>query len=94
MDNLKLNDRLNRIEKLLLGSKKVLTFAEACDYTGISHSYMYKLTSSNRIPFSKPLGKIIFFSKTKLDEWLLSNNYLSEKEIEGTALSYVIKNKR
>ena len=94
MDNLKLNDRLNRIEKLLLGTKKVLTFDEACDYTGISRSYLYKLTSAGKIPFSKPMGKIIFFNKEKLDLWLLSNNYLSHKEIENKALAYTIKNKR
>lgn len=94
MNNIKLEDRLNRIEKLLLGSKTVLTFDETCDYTGISRSYLYKLTSANKIPFSKPMGKIIFFNKDKLDKWLLSNNYLTNKEIENKALAYTIKNKR
>lgn len=94
MDNIKLDERLNRIEKLLLGAKKVLTFDEACDYTGISRSYMYKLTADNRIPFSKPMGKIIFFNKEKLDKWLLTNNYLTDKDIEINAIAYTVKNKR
>jgi len=94
MDNIDLNERLFRIEKLLLSSKKVLTVDEACDYTGISRSYLYKLTSANKIPFSKPLGKLLFFSKEKLDKWLLSNNYISQDEIESKALTYTIKNKR
>lgn len=94
MDNIKLDERLNRIEKLLLGAKKVLTFDEACDYTGISRSYMYKLTADNRIPFSKPMGKIIFFNKEKLDKWLLTNNYLTDKDIEKNAIAYTVKNKR
>lgn len=94
MDNIKLDERLNRIEKLLLGAKKVLTFDEACDYTGISRSYMYKLTADNRTPFSKPMGKIIFFNKEKLDKWLLTNNYLTDKDIEINAIAYTVKNKR
>lgn len=94
MDNIKLDERLSRIENLLLGTKKVLTFDEACDYTGISRSYMYKLTSANLISFSKPNGKIIFFSKEKLDAWLLSNGRKSAIEIKKKANEYVLKNKR
>lgn len=94
MDSITLDERLSRIEKLLLGSKKVLTFDEACDYTGISRSYMYKLTSSNQISFSKPNGKIIFFSKEKLDSWLLSNHRKSTLEIKQDASSYVLNHKR
>jgi len=94
MNNLKLEERLDRIEKLLAFNKKVLTFAEACEYTGISRSYLYKLTSSNIIPFSKPNGKILFFEKVKLDQWLLQNNSKSNHEFEQEALSHVLKNKK
>ena len=54
-------------------NKRALTFDEACIYSGISKSYMYKLTSAGIIPFSKPNGKMIWFDKQKLDHWLLSN---------------------
>ena len=82
MDNIKLDERLNRIEKLLLSNKTVLSFDEACDYTGISRSYMYKLTSTGEIPNSKPNGKIIFFDKKLLDDWLLRNKRKSNTEIQ------------
>ena len=62
-----------RIEQLLAANKEVLTLEEACDYTGISQSYMYKLTSAGKIPYSKPLGKLIYFERSKLNSWLLSN---------------------
>ncbi len=94
MDNIKLDERLNRIEQLLLGSKKVLSFDEACDYTGISRSYLYKLTSKGEITFSKPNGKIIFFSKEDLDKWLLRNKQISKSELKNKALNYVLKNKK
>lgn len=52
-----MEQRLNRIEQLLAGQKNVLTFDEACTYTGISRTYMYKLTCGSRIPHYKPNGK-------------------------------------
>ena len=94
MDSIKLEERFNRLEKLLIANKKVLTFDEACDYSGISRAYMYNLTSKNKIPFSKPNGKVIFFSKDELDNWLLRNKQTSKNEIESKALEYVLKNKK
>ncbi|GAA3627779.1 helix-turn-helix domain-containing protein [Flavivirga jejuensis] len=93
MDNLLILERLDRLEKLLIGSKEVLTFDEACDYTGISRSYLYKLTASGRIPHSKPNGKMLFFEKTKLVDWLLQNKRKSKHEIEAEALTYAMHHK-
>ncbi len=73
MNDLKLEDRLMRIEQLLAANKEVLTLKEACDYTGIAQSYMYKLTSAGKIPHSKPLGKKVYFERKKLNSWLLKN---------------------
>lgn len=73
MDNLLILDRLDRLEKLLMGSKEVLTFDEACEYTGISRSYLYKLTALGKIPHSKPNGKLLFFEKKELVDWLIQN---------------------
>ena len=87
MDTILILERLDRLEKLLIGSKEVLTFDEASDYTGISRSYLYKLTASGRIPHSKPNGKMLFFEKSKLVEWLLQNNRKSKKEIEAEAIA-------
>jgi len=94
MDTILILERLDRLEKLLIGSKEVLTFDEASDYTGISRSYLYKLTASGRIPHSKPNGKMLFFEKSKLVEWLLQNNRKSKKEIEAEAIAYTFRNKR
>ena len=73
MDDSKLEDRLMRMEQLFTANKEVLTLDEACQYTGISRSYMYKLTSLEKIPHSKPNGKMIYFDRKKLDSWLLRN---------------------
>ncbi|AWX45853.1 hypothetical protein HME9304_02883 [Flagellimonas maritima] len=94
MDNFLILERLDRLERLLTAHKEVLTFEETCDYTGISRSYLYKLTASGNIPHSKPNGKLIFFEKAKLNTWLLQNSRKSISEIETEALNYTFKNKR
>ncbi len=94
MDNYLILERLDSLERLLIANKEVLTFEETCDYTGISRSYLYKLTASRNIPHSKPNGKLIFFEKAKLITWLLQNGRKSSIEIETEALHYAFKNKR
>ncbi|MAU15697.1 MAG: hypothetical protein CMH46_09180 [Muricauda sp.] len=92
MDNIELEQRLDRIERLLSANKEVLTFEEACEYMGISRSFLYKLTSTRKIPHSKPNGKMIFFEKKKLNVWLLQNGRKSKGEIESEALKYSLNN--
>ena len=65
-------NRLNKVEKLLTEQKTVLSFSEAAEYTGFSRSYLYKLTSAGIIPHYKPTGKMLYFKKSEIDEWLLS----------------------
>ena len=64
---------------------KVLTFEQGCQYLGYAKSYVYKLTSAGVLPFSKPNGKSIFFDRSKLEGWMLSNanSSLEEKKIEA-----------
>nr|WP_298998298.1 helix-turn-helix domain-containing protein [uncultured Allomuricauda sp.] len=94
MDYLKLEERLERIERLLSSNKEVLTFEEACEYMGVSRSFLYKLTSRRQISHSKPNGKMIFFEKKKLNLWLLQNNRKSKAELEAEALKYALRNKK
>ena len=94
MDMILLFERLDRLERLLTANKEVLTFEETCDYTGISRSFLYKLTASGNIPHSKPNGKLIFFEKRKLNDWLLQNSRTTKSEFSGAVLGYAHKNKR
>ena len=65
--------RLDLLENSIYSTKKVFTFQEACMYIGVSESMLYKLTASKEIPHYKPRGKMIYFAKEELDEWLLQN---------------------
>ena len=90
--------RLEIIEKHVLGKnlilKNVLNFNEAAIFLEVSHSHLYKLTSSGKIPFYKPNGKKIYFNRVELEEWLLRNRNETDAEIEQKAADYLIKKGR
>ncbi|CAM4302748.1 helix-turn-helix domain-containing protein [Gillisia limnaea] len=94
MDTLKIMEQLDRIEKMIRAGKTVMSLEEASEYTGISRSYLYKLTAKGEIPFSKPRGKMIYFSKDKLDQWLLSDARKSKSELKSEALDYTFRNRK
>ena len=80
---------IKQIKACLLGQKRAITAPELSDYTGISLSHIHKLTAKNKIPFSKPGGKTLFFDIDKINDWLLSNpNHLVE-DVEQEAINYV-----
>lgn len=90
MDQLKfIYDRLKNIESLLLLQKSVLNFDEVTAYTGLSKSYLYKLTCSGGIPCYKPQGKHIYFNKKEIDNWLLQNRKATNRELENKAINLV-----
>lgn len=91
---LTIEQRLTNIEALLTATKKVLTFDEACNYTGLAKSFMYKLTSTGKICHFKPNGKMIYFERVELEKWLLRNRITPASEIEEQASTYVTLNKR
>ncbi len=91
--NIEIESRLERIETLLktqsTATKAVLSLDEVAEYTGLSKQYLYKLTSKNTIPFSRPNGKKIYFDKLEIDKWLLSNRQSTEEEIQSEAITKV-----
>lgn len=90
MENLKsIDDRLRSIETLLQSQKTVLNFEEVAAYTGLSKSYLYKLTSSGGIPCFKPQGKHIYFNKQEIDSWLMQNRKATTRELDSKAATFV-----
>ena len=88
----RIDERQSSIESLLLSNKTVLNFYEVAAYTGLSKSYLYKLTSTGGIPCYKPHGKHIYFNKTEIDSWLQQNRKITKDEIESEASTYVVLN--
>ena len=73
----------------LLQTKTVFTPNEAAKYMDISLSTLYMLTSAGILPFSKPNGKLIYFSRQSLDTWLLSNSTTSAEEKDTKSATYI-----
>ena len=82
--------RLQNIEELLLTQKTVLKLDEVILLTGLSKSYLYKLTSTGGIPCYKPQGKHIYFKKTEVEDWLLQNRKTTTIEIDEMANNHII----
>jgi len=72
-----------------INQNRVLTFKEGCIYLGYAKSYVYKLTSSGILPYSKPNGKRIFFDRERLEAWMLSNANSSHAEKQIQAATYI-----
>lgn len=72
-------------------TKEVLTSDEAAKYMGVSKSYLYKLTMRQQIPHFKPMGKMCYFNRQELEQWLQSNRVATVTEIEQRAQSYCIR---
>lgn len=72
-------------------TKEVLTSDEAAKYMGVSKSYLYKLTMKQQIPHFKPMGKMCYFNRQELEQWLQSNRVATTAEIEQRAQAYCIR---
>lgn len=69
-------------------TKEVLTSDEAAKYMGISKSYLYKLTMKQEIPHFKPMGKMCYFNRMELEQWLQNNRVATSSEISQQANAY------
>lgn len=72
-------------------TKEVLTSDEVARYMGISKSYLYKLTMRREIPHFKPTGKLVFFNRAELEQWLQGNRIDTINESREQANAYCRK---
>lgn len=80
------------IKKQYILNKDFLTLEEAAEYMQLSKSALYKLTSSKKIPYYVPGGKIIYFRKIELDDWLVFNRIASTEEVTNEIDRYLNSN--
>lgn len=89
-------EELEKIANLITANiinthKEVLTSDEAARYMGVSRSYLYKLTMRREIPHYKPMGKIVYFNRLELEQWLQSNRCATDGELSQQAQSYCMR---
>lgn len=73
-------------------AKDVLNMNEASAYTNISKSTIYKMCCRNEIPHYK-MGKLTYFKRQELADWLCANRVPTMAEIEQKALKHCIATK-
>jgi hypothetical protein len=74
---------LREIKQLLALNKKIWTLDDFCAYTGLSKQYAYHLTSSGKVNFSRPFGKMMYFDAEEVIEVLKQNPSMSAKELKA-----------
>lgn len=74
-------------DKVLFCSKEVLTSDEVSRYMGISKSTLYHLTMERKIPHYKPNGKICYFSRREVEQWLQTNRVSTDAELQDRAMA-------
>ena len=80
-----LQKRMAFLEDLLIPAKETLTLEEAAVFLGMKRSTLYKMTHEHTIPFYRPNGKMIYFEKSDLLEWVRQNREDSNAEIAEEA---------
>jgi excisionase family DNA binding protein len=78
-------------QKEWLSAKEVLTSDETALYMGISKSYLYKLTMRHQIPHYKPMGKMCYFNRVEVENWLQTNRVATSEEYNEKANDYMMK---
>ncbi len=78
-------------ELMAICQKPILTAKEMATYMGIKLSTLYKMTHNNILPFSKPNGKMIFFDRVEVEDWMRSNRYATQQEVSQQAAAYCQK---
>lgn len=78
-------------DKTIFCTKEVLTSEEVARYMGVSRSYLYKLTMRREIPHYKPRGKICYFNRQEVEQWLQSNRVATDTGLNNQANNYCMK---
>ena len=68
--NEEIKQQLDRIERYtLLAAKKVLRIEDVALLSGLSKSYVYRLTCEKKIPHYKT-SKAVYFDRDEIEAWL------------------------
>lgn len=90
-ENLITNLPTTATDMMAICQKPILTAKEMATYMGIKLSTLYKMTHNNILPFSKPNGKMIFFDRVEVENWMRSNRYATQQELATQAAAYCQK---
>ena len=76
-------------ELMALYHDQPLTIERASEYLGIKKNTIYQWMHKSKIPYYKPAGKRVFFSRLELNKWAFMHKIMTAEEIDNKAHSYV-----
>ena len=89
-----IKQQLDRIERNgLLSAKNVLNMEDVSLLTGLSKSFIYKMTYTMQIPHYKPNGKHVYFDRKEVEGWMRQNRVATQGEVQGIAHTYMATGK-
>lgn len=88
--------KLQELQNLtLLAAKTALNMNDVALLTGLSKSHIYKLVCSRKIPHYKSEGgKLTYFNKQEVENWLLAHRVSTTEEAEQAAINYCVTKKK
>lgn len=66
-------EKLEKMEERAGFQKPILTMREAVMFTGMSKHTLYKLIQADKIKHYRPNGKLVYFRRDELEQWLMQN---------------------
>ena len=82
------------VRKIQPSDADFMSLREAARYLRVSISTLYKLASAKKITRYKPGGKLVYFLKADLDDYVLHNRFPSDSEIARTVGKGMSKSKK
>lgn len=88
----KILNEIYELKKLtLLSAKPALNIDDVAALTGLSKGAIYKMTCAKKIPHYKSQGgKLLFFKKEDISNWMLSQRVASDDEMMQNAMKRTI----
>jgi len=74
-----------------LVSQNYFNIVQLSIYTGFSKAYLYKLVHNSKIPYYKPNGGKLLFSKSEIETWITESRFSTMEEIQDKAINYSLK---
>ena len=75
-------------------TKEYYSINDVCNYLGVSKSFVYKLSFNNTIPKYCPGGKLVWFKKSDVDDWVSKCRIASQDELYAQAELDTYKHRR
>jgi len=88
-----LNKYINELRFDKPTNEDVFGVLEVASYLKMGKSAIYKLTMDRQLPHYK-MGKILYFRKEEIDNWINKGKVKTQQEINEEADSYLLKRGR